>query len=86
MGGNDECPAVYVSDTTASVMVALGRTLSADVLATLLNLAHDETAVEIPTETVLRAAGLYLADHGRPDLLAEIETFLADVDLAEARC
>lgn len=31
----------------------------------------------MPAETLLRAAGLYLAEHGRPAMLAEVQAFLA---------
>ncbi len=82
MGEDDECPAVYVGDDPA-VMIAQGKILDPTVRTALLDLADDETAVQIPTETVLRAVGLYLAERGRPDLLAEIEFCLARDGLAE---
>lgn len=38
-----------------------------------------EDAVQIPTETVLRAAGLFLAEQGRPGVLTEVEAYLGEV-------
>lgn len=72
----DECPAVYLADDPA-VMVAQGRVLDAATAAELLSLASDETASALPTETVLRAAALFLAEQGRPAMRAEVEAFIA---------
>jgi hypothetical protein len=36
--------------------------------------------VRIPTETVLRAVGLFLADRGHPEVLADVEAYLAEAD------
>jgi len=74
-----ECPAMYVADDP-SVMVSQGKRLDADTASELRHLADDETGVSIPTETVLRAAGLFLASHGRPAVAVEVETFLAEWD------
>lgn len=70
-----QCPAVYVADTP-TVMVGQGRRLDPQTTAELLDLADDETAVAIPTETLLRAAGKFLAERGRPAAAAEVEAFL----------
>lgn len=80
MGSEQDCPAVYVADGDPQSMIAQGKILDDAVLATLLNLAADETAVAIPTETVLRAAGLFLAEHGRPALATAIEDVLAEIE------
>ncbi|MFF1819291.1 hypothetical protein ACFVWG_18470 [Kribbella sp. NPDC058245] len=71
-----QCPAIYVADTPA-VMVSQGKRLDPQTTAELRDVADDETAVEIPTETLLRAAGLFLAERGRPAVAAEVEAFLA---------
>lgn len=73
---DNECPAVYVDDDPA-MMVGQGKLLDAVTTAQLHNLAEDESAVAIPTETLLRAAGLFLAEQGRPGMLAEVESYLA---------
>jgi hypothetical protein len=41
-----------------------------------------EGAVRLPTETLLRAAALILAEHGRPAMLAEVQDFLTEWDPA----
>lgn len=71
-----QCEAMYLSDNPAT-MVGQGKHLDDSAAAQLLDLAEDEGAFAIPTETVFRAVGLVLAEHGRPDLLTELETFLA---------
>lgn len=71
-----QCPAMYVADVP-TVMVGQGKRLDAETAAELLDMADDETAVAIPTETVLRAAAMFLADRGRPVVAAEVEAFLA---------
>lgn len=63
--GNHGCPALYVAPDDPSVMVAQGTFLDADTLRNLQDLAPDETAVRIPTETVLRAARAYLDEYGQ---------------------
>jgi hypothetical protein len=75
----DKCPAVYVEEEDPSTMVGQGRKLSAEIKAELRDLAAEEDAVRIPTETVLRAVGLFLAEQGRPVVLAEVEAYLRDV-------
>ncbi len=47
-------------------MVAQGKKLDADTTANLEDHAADETAVLIPTETVVRAVGKHLAEYGWP--------------------
>jgi hypothetical protein len=61
--GEHGCPAVYVTDDNPGVMVVQGKHLDADTMTNLLDQATDETAVRIPTETVVRAVHSYLADH-----------------------
>lgn len=72
----DNCPAVYVADDLAK-MVGQGKRLDSETTAQLLNLAEDEVANVIPTETVLRATALFLAERGESDLSAQIEAFVA---------
>jgi hypothetical protein len=69
--GQDFCPAMYLADDP-TMMVSQGRRLDDETTAQLCNLADDETAHLIPTETVLRAAALVLASQGRATLAAEI--------------
>lgn len=59
-----DCAAVYVATDDLAVMVAQGKILDADTTANLEDHAVDETAVRIPTETVVRAVGRHLAEHG----------------------
>ncbi len=63
------------------MMVGQGTLLDAATTAQLQNLAGHEAGVAIPTETLLRAAGLFLAERGHPAVLAEIEEFLARGEL-----
>ncbi|MGQ0573660.1 MAG: hypothetical protein ACT4RN_05575 [Pseudonocardia sp.] len=74
--GKENCPAVYIDDDPA-VLVAQGRALAPPREPELLERADDEIAVVLPAETVLRAVGVYLAERGRPGVLAEIEDHLA---------
>lgn len=73
---DDDCPAVYLGDDP-TVMVAQGTLLDPAEVAELRDLAEDEIAVTIPTETVLRAVGLFLAEQGRPGVLADVKAYLA---------
>jgi hypothetical protein len=73
--GDEKCPAMYV-DEDPTQMVGQGKRLDEEALSQLLQLGDDETAVAIPTETVLRAGASFLATHGRPDLADEIESFV----------
>lgn len=73
-----DCPAVYVQLEDLAWMVAQGRLLDAEASAELRERAPDEAGVRIPTETVLRAVGLFLADHGHPGVLAAVEAYLAE--------
>lgn len=78
-GERDECPAVYVGAEPAT-MVAQGKQLDAATAAELRHVAPDEDGVALPTETVLRAAALFLAERDRPAMLAEVQDFLAGWD------
>jgi hypothetical protein len=72
----DDCEAVYVSRPTK--MVAQGKILDAETAREMRNVAPDEDGVELPIETVLRAAAIFLAEQGRPAMLAEVTDFLAE--------
>lgn len=76
---DDKCPAVYVEEDDLSSMVGQGKKLSAESRAELRDLAAEEDAVRIPTETILRAVGLFLAERGRPVALAEVEAYLEEI-------
>lgn len=80
----NECPAVYLAEGDLTCMIAQGKVLDATTLAGLLDVALDESAVRLPTETVLRAAGLFLAEQGRPDLRDAIDEVLARLGLLAA--
>jgi hypothetical protein len=67
---------MYLTEDPA-LMVGQGKLLDAATKAEVQSLAADEGAVAIPTETVLRAVGLFLAERGRPGVLAEIDAYLA---------
>lgn len=75
---NGGCPAVYAVDGDPGMMVSQGKTLDPATAGELQDLATDETAAFIPTETVLRAAAKYLAWHGRESVAADVESFLKD--------
>jgi hypothetical protein len=60
-----ECPSVYVAEDDPAVMVVQGKRLDAGTTAELHDVLADETAVRIPTETVVRAVEKYLAEHQR---------------------
>ena len=75
-----DCSAMYVSDDPAT-MVGQGKVLDTGTAAELLDVAEDERAVAIPTETVLRAAALLLAENGRPAMTAEVEAFLRESEV-----
>lgn len=79
-GQKGECPAVYVSDDPAR-MIAQGVILDTDTTAELQKVAIDEAGVALPTETVLRAAALFLAEQGRPAMLAEVRDYLAATEV-----
>lgn len=61
-----DCPAVYVAEDDPAVMVVQGKFLDADTTAQLHDPLADETAVRIPSETMVRAVEAYLAEHERP--------------------
>ena len=75
---DEDCPAVYVDEDDPAVMIGQGPMLDASRLVELQNRAPGETAIEIPTDTVLRAAGLFLAERGRPIVLSEVLAHLAE--------
>jgi hypothetical protein len=72
----DDCPAMYVTEDP-TVMVGQGTRLDDETTAELLHLGDGEIGIAIPTETVLRAVGLFLAARGRPAVAAEVESFLS---------
>jgi len=74
-----DCPTMYLGEDP-TVMVSQGKLLDAETAGQMQYVAHDETGVAIPTETVLRAAGLFLAAQGRPSVAAVVEAFLATWD------
>lgn len=80
-GSRDEgdCPAMYLAEDP-TYMVGQGRQLDDATIAELANVADDEAALLYPTEMILRAAALVLAEHGRPDMLSEVESFLSTWD------
>jgi hypothetical protein len=69
------CPALYDNDDP-DVMWAQGKKLSKAEMGRLLELLDDETAVAIPTETILRGMAKYATQHGDDELAARIEAFL----------
>lgn len=71
-----DCPAMYLGEDP-TLMVGQGKFLDPATAAELRHVASDESALVYPTEMVLRAAALVLAEHGRPAMLAEVEAFLA---------
>lgn len=75
-----DCEAMYVDLEDLAWMVGQGRLLDSEASAELLDRAPDEAGVRIPTETVLRAVGLFLADRGHPEVLADVEAYLAEAD------
>jgi hypothetical protein len=80
-GAREECPAVYL-EKPATTSVAQGPLLDAKETAELQQLGEGEGAVRLPTETLLRAAALILAEHGRPAMQAEVDDFLSGWDPA----
>jgi len=70
-----DCPAMYLGEDP-NLMVGQGKFLDSATAAELRHVAADEGGLAFPTEMVLRAAALVLAEHGRPAMLAEVETFL----------
>lgn len=78
-----KCPAVYATDDPA-VMVGQGKVIDAATSAELMDCAADEGGWFIPTETVLRAAGLFLSERGRPYALARFAAGLPlEIDLSK---
>jgi hypothetical protein len=78
-GEYGECPAVYLEKPPATT-VAQGPLLTPEEMTELQELGEGEGAVRLPTETLLRAAALILAEHGQPSMLAEVTDFLARWD------
>jgi hypothetical protein len=78
--GQGDCPAMYLDLDDLTWMVGQGPRLDDAATRELLESAPEEVGVRIPTETVLRAVGLFLADRGHPGVLAEVETYLAEAD------
>lgn len=77
---NNKCAAIYVDDEPAvdqEMVVCQVKVLDAATTAQLRDVAADELGGSMPVETFLRAAGLYLAERGRPGVLAEVEEYLA---------
>jgi hypothetical protein len=71
-----QCPALYLADDPTR-MVGQGKRLDDETRDELLDFADDEGAFEIPTETVLRAAAMVLAEAGRPGMVIQVEAYLA---------
>jgi hypothetical protein len=76
-GNFGECPAVYL-EQSPTMAVAQGPLLGSAELAALQELGGGEGAVRLPTETLLRAAALILAELGRPAMLDEVEALLSE--------
>lgn len=71
------CPALYSTDNPAR-MIAQGKFLTDEETAGLLEKLDDETAVAIPTETVMRGLAKYATEQGDDELAARLEAFVAD--------
>jgi hypothetical protein len=78
-GEYNQCPAVYLEKPPIT-SVAQGPLLSTEELVELQELGEGEGAIRLPTETLLRAAALILAEHGRPAMQTEVKDFLAGWD------
>jgi hypothetical protein len=75
--GAGGCPALYgTGDPTR--MIAQGKSLTPAEASELIEVRDDETAVAIPTETVLRGVAKYATEHGDDDLAGQLDAFLAD--------
>ena len=72
-----QCPAVYVDDEYPEQMVCQGPRLADGRRGELREVADAEDAVGVPTETVLRAAALYLAERGHPEMRDVVERHLS---------
>lgn len=73
--GERDCPAMYVTEDPA-MMVAQGRISTWRRGASCATWPRASPGLPSPTETVLRAAALFLAENGRPAMLVEVEAFL----------
>jgi hypothetical protein len=69
------CPALYSTDDPGQ-MRAQGKALTDTEMIELQELLDDETAVRIPTETLLRGVAKYVSEHGDDDLAGRIEAFV----------
>lgn len=74
-----QCPAMYAAPENQLKMVAQGKDPDEDTKAYLRDVADDESAVVLPTETVLRAVATLLADAGYPAAKADVESYLKDL-------
>jgi len=74
------CPAIYSTDDPTR-MIGQGKLLGATEAAELLELAGDEAAVAIPTETVLRGVAGFVSEHGDDKLSHLIDEFVAAMRL-----
>ena len=77
---SEECPAVYTAETVLE-MIVQGKILDSTARGKLLSLAADEDGVRLPTETLLRAAALFLAEHGHPEVRDIVEDVVARLAL-----
>jgi hypothetical protein len=75
---DEDCEAIYVSSPAR--MVAQGKKLDDATASEMQHVAADEDGVDLPIETVLRASAIFLAEQGRPAMMAEVEAFLAEWD------
>lgn len=73
---NGACPALYSTEDPAT-MISQGKKPTSAQMAELLEVADDETAVAIPTETVFRGVAKYATEQGDQELAGKIEDFLA---------
>lgn len=73
-----DCEAMYIADDP-TFMVSQGKRLDAATAGELRDVALDEDGHLIPTETVVRAVALLLAEHGHTAMLAGVDEFLAEL-------
>jgi hypothetical protein len=78
--GQGDCPAMYLDLEDLAWMVGQGPMLESEATAELLERSAEEVGVRIPTETVLRAVGLFLAERGHPGVVDAVEAYLAEVE------
>jgi hypothetical protein len=75
--GSGRCPALYADDDPLQ-MVAQVKTLPSEKAAQLVEVADDEVAGSIPTETVFRAMAKYATEHGDDALAHAMGRFLTE--------